>query len=116
MKLKACLSGDFCESVKRYNCLTSDDHHANGEHFFVVGVRRHITESNRSHAGHREVQSGHVHGGSRGTANQFRLETLLIDRRKVERLLTIIEIRSNRRIWIVIELHFQLTPGIEKKK
>ena len=38
-----------------------DDHHAHREGLLAVSLGGHVSEPNGGHAGHREVQGGHVH-------------------------------------------------------
>ena len=48
--------------------LTSNHHHADREHLFVVGLGCDIAEANAGHAGHREVERRDVHCRTLGPA------------------------------------------------
>ena len=51
--------------------LTSDNHHADGEHFFVVCLCSDVTEADWRHAGHGKVEGGDVHCTSWRPADQL---------------------------------------------
>ena len=60
---------DDCRHVTKDGGIkeTRDDHHAQGKSFLSVGVCSDVPESNRGHAGHREVERRQV-GGEGGRA------------------------------------------------
>ena len=73
--------------------LTANDHHANGEHFFVIRVRGHVAESDGGHACHRKVKRRHVHCGPWRSSDQFRFQSFLVDCRKIEWLNRIFKLK-----------------------
>lgn len=58
--------------------LTSDNHHTNGEHFLVVGLRRDVAEADTRHAGHGEVERRNVHCAARRASIQFNTKGFVV--------------------------------------